>query len=143
MKTIRVYKHPYMWEVQVEFGTLQEMLDKSPNVIHYHEMALGGSFNKKMNSTNRAPLIQIGLEVTPCPEFCRKPKAENITEVKGICMCSWEGAYWYIDSFDDEIKKGLYPISADWNGKTYIERGKFDESNHWKTWYELTDTYRY
>lgn len=143
MKTVEIYKHPYMWKVQIKFGTLQEMLDNSPTRIHYGEMALGGSFNKQMDSGNRAALIQIGLEIQPTPERLHKPNAKDITEVKGICMSNWEGTYWYIDAFDEELKNGLYPISADWDGKTYIYDGAFDENHEWKSWYRITDTYRY
>ena len=148
-KTIQIYKHPYMWNVVVKFGTLQEMLNNSLNDIASREIVIGGSFNGKMNGTRRAALINIGVEISPSPDHCRFPKAEDVKEVKGICSSPWEGVYWYENFFNDELKQGLYPINADWDGKTYIERWTYKGENKAgvpipdKKYYELTDTYRY
>ena len=142
-KIIEVRKHPYMWKVEVTFGTLQEMLDKSLNVMSSSEIEIGGSFNISMDSTKRAALICLGCKISPSPDRYRFPNVEDIKEVKGICSSPWEGVYWYVDYFDEFIGKGLYPINADWDGKTYIERGYYDKNHRWVEYYELTDTYRY
>lgn len=150
-KTIELYKHPYMWKVEVTFGSLKEMLDNAQNMIPSNEVELGGSFNKRMweESGRRAPLINIGVKISPNPELHRFPKADDITDVKGIGICHWEGVYWEISCFDEEIRNGLYPVKADWDGKTYIQdctyKGKDKNGIPIvdKTYYRLTDTYRY
>ena len=149
-KTVRVTKHPYMWEVSVEFGTLQEMLDNA-NDITGGEIEIGGSFNKRMwsESGRRAALITIGMKVYPTPDRYRFPKADEIKEAEGICSSPWEGVYWRISDFDEELKQGLYPVSANWDGKTYIQRWKTKGRDKngvpipGRPYYELTDTYRY
>lgn len=150
-KIIEVCKHPYMWKVEVTFGTLEEMLENQLNVLSSKEIEIGGSFNKRINEEcgRRAALINIGVEISPSPSLHRFPKAEEIKEVNGICMCPWDGVYWYVDYFDEYIKRGLYPVKADWDGNTYIKRGIYNgkDKNGIPIWvgdrYELTDTFRY
>ncbi len=138
-KTIEVYKHPYMWKVDVVFGTIQEMLDNA----HYKEawngyqISIGGMFNKKMDCGRRSPLVQLAVEI-PRDGYIvenRKIKLNGAGSPKGIIKSEWEGVYWYCESlFDDMLEKGLYPVRADWDGKTYIES---------EGGYKLTDGYYY
>ena len=147
-KTIEVFKHPYKWEVEVEFGTIEEMLKNCHNWVVWDgiEVLVGGSFNEKMDSGRRAPLCQVGvqLDVETYATENGVFSVSGVKSAKGIRKCPWEGTYCYSKSlFDDMIAKGLYPVRADWDGKTYIERGKYGKDNRWESWYELTDTYRY
>ena len=69
---------------------------------------------------------------------------KGVSSPKGIRYSCWEGTYCYCPSwFDEEMKQGLFPVKANWDGKTYIERGKYDKDGKYVTHYELTDTYRY
>lgn len=69
-KIVEIYKHPYMWKVKVSFGTLKEMLANQQNEMASSEIELGGSFNKRMweESGRRAPLINIGVRISPSPD---------------------------------------------------------------------------
>lgn len=148
VKTIEVRKHPYMWKMQVEFGTLEDMLKNRYDWKRWHgiEVSIGGSFNKKMDSGRRAPLVQVAVQFD-----VNSYRTENgelvlngIKSAKSIRKSPWEGTYCYYESlFDDMMKQGLFPVRADWDGKTYIETGEYDENHRWKSWYVLTDTYRY
>ena len=164
METVRVYKHPYMWEVKFTFGTLEEMIKNRASVAGcgfgyddngvgstlFH-LYFGGSFNKEMNSTSRAPLAHLGVEICVGKrvDYWREVEVADILSVECIQSCNWEGVYAYRKKWDEYIKKGLYPIKADWDGKTYIKRGiyKGKDKNGIPVWvgdrYELTDTYRY
>ena len=147
-KTIEVFNHPYKWNVQVEFGTLEDMLKNAKHWVRWDgmEVSIGGSFNKKMDSTRRAPLVQIAVQIDYDTYSVDNGtlKLNGVKSAKGIKKCPWEGVYCYCkDYFDDMLEQGLYPVRADWDGKTYIERGDYDENHRWKSWYELTDTYRY
>ena len=147
-KTIEVFKHPYKWNVQVEFGTFEDMLKNAYCCKRWDgmEISVGGTFNKQMDSTRRSPLVQIAVQVQYDTYRVDNGilKLNGVTDAKGIRTCPWEGTYCYCESlFDDMIAKGLYPVRADWDGKTYIERGKYGKDNRWESWYELTDTYRY
>lgn len=138
-KTIEVKKHPYMWKVDVVFGTIQEMLDNAHYKVRWngYQISIGGTFNKKMDCGRRSPLVQLAVEVkydTSSVEN-RRLKLNGVRSPKGIVKSPWEGVYWYCESlFDDMLEKGLYPFRADWDGKTYIER---------EDGYKLTDGYYY
>lgn len=147
-KTIEVFKHPYKWEVEVEFGTIEEMLKNCHRVGAWDgiEVLVGGSFNKKMDSGSRAPLCQVGvqLDVETYGTENGVFSVSGVKSAKGIRKNSWEGTYCYNKSlFDSMLEQGLYPVRANWDGKTYIERGKLDKDGNWKSWYELTDRYVY
>lgn len=155
-KTIEFRKHPYMWKVEIEFGTFEEMV---ANMYRYQtwnggQVFIGGSFNEKMNdSGRRAPLVEIAVEF----DFDYFKEDENkkyqffgVKSPKGISYSRWEGAYSYYRSlFDEEMGNGLFPVRADWDGKTYIERWKYKGKDKYgvpipdKSYYELTDTFRY
>lgn len=148
VKTIEVYKHPYMWKVNIEFGTLDEMLKNCYRWVRWHglEVSIGGSFNKRMDSSSRAALVQIAvqLDVDSYSTEGGTLKVSGVKSARGIRKNPWEGTYCYYESlFDSMMEQGLYPVRADWDGKTYIERGKYDDNHRWKSWYEQTDTYRY
>jgi hypothetical protein len=138
-KTIEVRKHPYMFKVEVKFGTLQEMLDNAHYKVNWngYQISIGGTFNKKLDSTRRSPLVQLAVEI-PRDGYIvenRRIKLNGTGSPKGIIKSEWEGVYWYCESlFDDMLEKGLFPVRADWDGKTYIER---------EDGYELTDGYYY
>jgi hypothetical protein len=57
--------------------------------------------------------------------------------------------YWKCSYFDEQLKKGLWPVSADWDGKTYIERWRYKGKDKNgipiadKPYYEQTDTFRF
>ena len=147
-RTIKVCKHPYMWEVDVEFGTLEQMLENAYHWQTWHgfEVCIGGTFNKGMDKTRRSPLVQLAVQVQydTYGGDNGKLKLKGVRSPKGIVKSPWEGVYWYCESlFDDMLEKGLYPIRADWDGKTYIERGEYGKNGRWETRYELTDTYLY
>ena len=147
-KTIEVYKHPYMWKVEVTFGTLEEMLENAYRWVRWDgiEVSIGGTFNKKMDGTRRAPLVQIAvqLDVEEYRADNGTLKVNGIKSAKGIRKNPWEGTYCYSEGlFDDMLEQGLYPVIANWDGKTYIRRGRLNKNNEWESWYELTDTYRY
>lgn len=147
-KTIEVYKHPYMWKVNVEFGTLEDMLENCYHWVNWDglEVSIGGSFNRRMNSGRRAALVQIAVQLIVDTYSTEDGtlKVSGVKSARGIRKNPWEGTYCYNESlFDSMIEQGLYPVRADWDGKTFIERGKYDENKRWQRWYEQTDTYRY
>ncbi len=129
-----------MWKVQVTFGTLEDMLK---NAYRWQEWCgmqvfVGGTFNEKMNKGSRASLVELAVEFD-IESFSRQNgvlSLNGIKSAKGIRYSCWEGTYCYYKSlFDEEIKSGLYPVSADWDGKTYIERWtpkeiKYELTNH-------------
>ena len=56
----------------------------------------------------------------------------------------WEGTYFYLKErmgINENIKKGIYPVSIDWDGKTYIT-DKYDTEKREYT-YRVTDIWRY
>ena len=136
-KVINVYKHPYMWEVEFTFGTIEEMVsnrasvrgmcrgfDKSGKPFKYFHLNIGGSFNREMDKTNRAPLVQLGVEILVGRniDYWREVNINDIQSVKFIQSCNWEGIYGYREEWDKFIEQGLFPVNANWNGKTYIKR---------------------
>lgn len=126
-KIIEVKKHPYMWKVQVTFGTLENMLKNRYRWKEWNgiQVFVGGTFNEKMNETSRASLVELAVEFNVESFKCEKGilSLNGIKTAKSIRYSCWEGTYCYIPSlFDEMMKKGLYPISADWDGNTYIER---------------------
>lgn len=134
--TSAVYKHPYKWNVRITWGTKEEMLANKHYSYNNKLVYIGGSFNKKLDDCGkRAALVQIALRL------------EN-GEYVGIRENSWEGTYCYLDEFypemkiDENIKKGLYPVSIDMDGGTLIERWK-SEGKTWKQYYEQVETWRY
>ena len=58
-KIIEVKRHPYMWKVQVTFGTLEDMLKNRYRWQKWNgiQVFVGGTFNEKMNETIRASLV--------------------------------------------------------------------------------------
>ena len=148
-KKIRVYKHPYMWEVDFTFGTLEQMIENRESVTGQYtssfHLYFGGSFNKEMNSTNRAPLVLVGAEigVNKRTDYWREVDVTDISSVKCIQSCMWEGTYFFLEELNEFIKQGLYPINVDWNGVTYIEDGYYDKNHRYQISYRKTDTYRY
>ena len=137
-----------MFKVEVEFGTLDEML---ANRYRYQiwnggQVFIGGTFNEKMNETSRASLIEMAVEF----DFDTYTMNENgelhfngVSSPKGIRYSRWEGTYCYYPSwFDEEMKQGLFPIKANWDGVTYIKRGDYVNGKYVPR-YEKTDTYRY
>lgn len=114
-----------MWHVTITWGSLEQMREKCKQSGN-GTLCCAGSFNEKFNSTSRAALVQIGV------------RERYDGSYKGVQECPWEGVYWYISVFDEQISQGLFPIKADWDGKTYIQRWSQD-----KPYYQLTDTYRY
>lgn len=147
-KTIEVFKHPYKWEVEVEFGTIEEMLKNCHRVGAWDgiEVLVGGSFNERMDSGRRAPLCQVGvqLDVETYGSENGVFSVSGVKSAKGIRKNPREGTYCYNKSlFDSMLEQGFYPVRANWDGKTYIERGKLDKDGNWKSWYELTDRYVY
>ena len=63
-KIIEVKKHPYMWKVQVTFGTLEDMLKNRYRWQEWNgiQVFVGGTFNEKMNETSRASLVELAVE---------------------------------------------------------------------------------
>lgn len=147
-KIIEVGKHPYMWKVEVTFGTLDEMIKnayrkQSRNGL---QVFIGGSFNEGMNDTGRrASLFELAVEIDYDTYSCKDGvlKLNGVKSASAIGYSCWEGVYWYCDYFEGELKQGLYPIKANWDGKTYIKRGKYDKNGKYVYHYELTDTFRY
>ena len=147
-KTIRVYRHPYAFDLDVEFGTFDEMIKSaySQGAWDGYQVKVGGSFNKKMDNTSRAAFLQIGvqLKTKKCGDmnYMSMPKVhlteDDVASAMGIMISPWEGTYWESGWCSEELKSGLFPVRADWDGKTLIERTKKS-----KPYYELTDTYRY
>ena len=122
-KTITIGRYPYRFEIKLTFGTLYDMLD---NCIQTKKgwggvaIYLGGTFNEKMNKIGgrRAAFINVGVELNL--KDSRFPTtADNIETAKGLNIHCWGSEQCYIKSFDDEMKQGLYPISADWDGNVY------------------------
>ena len=147
-KVIEVYNHPYMFKVEVEFGTFEEMIAKRYRYQTFNggQVFIGGTFNEKMNDTSKASLIELAVEFD-FDTFHRDENGglhfDNVSSPKGISYSRWEGTYCYCPSwFDEEMKQGLFPVKANWDGVTYIERGEY--VNHkYVPRYERTDTYRY
>lgn len=145
-KTIQIGKHPYAFNIDVTFGSFEEMLANAKYKSHWdgYQIDLGGSFNRMIEEQcgRRASFLSIGVQLELKDD--NKPVTlDNVESAYAISQCRWEGVYWKCSYFDDEIKRGLFPIKADWNGRTYIERGKFDQNHRYQTWYELTDTFRF
>ena len=145
-KTIQIGKHPYAFNIEVTFGSFEEMLANASRKVYWdgYQIDLGGSFNKQMDYEcgGRASFLNIGVQLELKDD--RLPiTLENVTAAYAISQCRWEGVYWKCTYFDKEIKQGIYPIKADWNGVTYIERGNFDKNHNWVTHYEKTDTFCY
>ena len=147
-KTIEVCKHPYKWNIQVEFGSLEDMLKYCKYWKRWNgiEVSIGGSFNEKMDLGRRAPLVQVAvqLDVDSYGSVDGALTINGLNSAKSIRKNPYEGTYCYYESlFDDMMKQGLFPVRADWDGKTYIQTGQYDENHRWQSWYKLTDTYRY
>lgn len=145
-RVIRIGKHPYAFDIKVQFGSFEQMLENATDKCHWdgYQIALGGDFNRRIEKQcgKRATFLEIGLQLEL--KESREPiTLENVEKAFAICQCRWEGVYWKCTYFDEEIKQGLFPVTADWDGKTYIERGKFDENHRWQSWYEQTDTFRF
>lgn len=143
-KTIEIKKHPYMFKVDVTFGSFDEMVYNRYRYQSWNggQVFIGGTFNEQMNKTSRASLVEVAVEFDY--ESFKKDKDDlhffGVKEAKGIRYSCWEGTYcYYPELFDEEMKRGLFPVRADWDGKTYIERWDKKRGYH----YELTDTYRY
>lgn len=147
-KIIEVCKHPYMFKVEVTFGTFDEMVEKRYNYQSWNggQVFIGGSFNRRMNDTSRAALVELGVEFdfkSFTTDEDKKLHFIGVESPKGIRYSRWEGTYCYYPSlFDEEMKQGLFPINADWDGVTYIERGGYVNGRYTPR-YERTDTYRY
>ena len=147
-KVIEVYKHPYMFKVEVEFGTFDEMVANRYRFQKWNggQLFIGGSFNEKMNNTSRASFIELAVEFS----FDTYKRDENgelhfggVSSPEGIRYSCWEGTYCYCPSwFDEEMKQGLFPVKANWDGVTYIERGEY-VNNKYVPRYERTKTYVY
>lgn len=153
-KIIEVKKHPYMWKVQVTFGTLEDMLKNRYKWQKWNgiQVFVGGTFNEKMNETSRASLVELAVEFDVESFKCEKGilSINGIKSAKSIRYSCWEGTYCYSPSlFDEMMEKGLYPISADWDGNTYIERWSCSVKDKngvpipSKPHYELTEHYVY
>lgn len=146
-KTIEFYKHPYMWKVEIEFGTFEEMIANRHGYQTWNggQVFIGGTFNEKMDSTNRAALVQIGVEFDfdIYERSNGQLRFNNVSSPKGISYSRWEGTYCYYSSmFNEEMKQGLFPVRANWNGETYIEKGEYVNGRYVPK-YKKTDTYRY
>jgi len=149
-KTIRVYRHPYAFDLDVEFGTFDEMLSSaySQGAWDGYQVKVGGSFNKKMDETSRAAFFQVGVQLKTKKDdktnYMHMPKKhlteDDVISAKAIGISPWEGTYWESGWCSEELKSGLFPVRADWDGKTLIERWDTKKS---KPYYELTGTYRY
>ena len=147
-KVIEVYKHPYMFKVEVDFGTFEEMVANRYRFKKWNggQLFIGGSFNEKMNNTSRASFIELAVEFS----FDTYKRDENgelhfggVSSPEGIRYSRWEGTYCYCPSwFDEEMKQGLFPIKANWDGVTYIERGDYVNGRYVPR-YERTKTYVY
>ena len=146
-KTIEFLHHPYMWKVEIEFGTFEEMMENRYDYQTWNggQVFLGGTFNEKMDSTNRAALVQIGVEFD-FDTYERNNghlRFNNVSSPKGISYSRWEGTYCYYKSmFDKEMEQGLFPVRANWNGETYIEKGDYVNGKY-VPMYKKIDTYRY
>jgi hypothetical protein len=137
--------HPYLWRITVEFGTLQEMLDNAiPRGSTWTEdISLGGNFNPRMQAGNKVPLFNIGVRITPIPHPWHKPKAEDVESVEGICMSPWRGDNWPTDIFNEAIVRGLYPVKANWDGRTFVEKGSYGTDGKYMPRYAETETWHY
>lgn len=147
-KEIEVKHHPYMWKVRVTFGTLEEMLKNNYRWQKWNgiQIFVGGSFNEKMNDYSRASLVELAVELDVESYRCEKGNLtiNGLKSAKSIRYSRYEGTYCYDTSFFDEMmKKGLYPISADWDGKTYIERCRDKGKGKYEYYYELTKHFIY
>ena len=152
--------HQYAFEVEVEFGSFEDLekavlksKDRRYNG-HKYVIEVPGSFNEKMNqSGRRAPLLNLCLVlnidngndcilVRMCNCQDDIPSREHVKSASLWGKSQWEGECWALDAFKDEIEQGLYPLYANWDGKTYLSLPtKID--GKWVTKYEQTDTYRY
>lgn len=121
MEKIRIYRHPYAFDLDVTFGSFDEMIRNAKRCEDWdgYQIHLGGSFNRKIEEIGgrRASYLEIGVSL----DVIGKVSEENVVSAKTICFSHWDGVYWYSEYFDEYMKKGLYPVSADWNGKTYIK----------------------
>ena len=138
-KTIRIYKHPYAFDLKVTFGTLEEMkancyFDSWSKVYEFKD-----GFNKDISKKcgRRASFIAVGCKMATPNEW------------KAVCISNWNGTYGFREWFDEEFKQGLFPISVEWDGKTYIERSKYSGKDKngvpivCGTYYEQVDTFRF
>lgn len=153
-KTIQVKKHPYMWNVEVEFGTFEQMIANRYRWQEWNgfQIFIGGTFNEKMNNGTRASLIELAVEID-AESFSHvngELSFSGISSAKGIRYSRWEGTYCYYESlFDEMMKKGLFPIRADWDERTYIERLSYKGKDKNgvpipnKVYYELTKHFVY
>lgn len=147
-KVIEVYKNPYMFRVEVDFGTFEEMVANRYRfqTLNGGQLFIGGSFNEKMNETSRAPLIELAVEFsfdTYKWDENGELHFEGMSSPKGIRYSRWEGTYCYWSSlFDEEMRQGLFPVKANWDGVTYIKRGEY-VNNKYVPRYERTKTYVY
>lgn len=126
-----IFKHPYKWNVRITWGTFEEMI--ANQIDEYFtwkdKVIIGGSFNKAMMGTSRAALVMIALQ--------------KEGEYVATQHSPWEGTYFYLKErmgINENIKKGIYPVSIDWDGKTYIQ--DYDMKKK-ECYYRLTDTWRY
>ena len=151
-KTIRIFKHPYAFDINVTFGTFEQMIENAVNKYRWdgYQIAIGGDFNKEISKRcgRRASFLEIGVQLE-LKESRASVTLDNVEKAYAICQCRWEGVYWKCSYFDEDIKNGLYPVTADWNGKTYIERWTYKGYNKYgvpivgEKYYEQTDTFRY
>lgn len=135
--TSAVYKHPYKWDVEITWGTKEEMLLANGYEKFEDNIEIGGSFNKAMWDAGgrQAPLVIIALY----------KKGDTEDTYVGVKRLPWEGCRCFLKGemgIDENIKNGIYPVKIDWDGKTYIERWR-EKGKTSECYYELVDCWRY
>lgn len=152
METIQIGMHPYAFNIDVKFGTFDEMIKNAKSLAYWdgYQIHLGGNFNTKMEKEcgRRASFLEIGVHLE-LKDYDKPVTEDNVESASAVSFCHWEGVYWKCSYFDEQFKKGLWPVSADWDGKTYIERWRYKGKDKNgipiadKPYYERTDTFRF
>jgi len=125
-KKIRIEADDYIFNVNVKFGSLNDMIDNSTrneSMAGGYCYVIGGNFNRAMlnlpTRKNQAPFIQIAVVLD----------REN-NGATSININSWKAVYSKNHYFDEELKNGLYPVEINWDGKTYVrgleDRGEYN-----------------
>lgn len=134
-KQVKWKKHPYMFELNVVFGTFEDMKENAYQVrkaweginTQMWELKVGGTFNENIRNGGRRGEYYFGLEIiTTYGKKWNDITEADVKSAKIVNYNDWEGTYGYrdVDGIEDCKPNAQYPVAANWNGVTYIERSK-------------------
>lgn len=131
-KKIQWRKHPYIYELNVSFGSLTQMLEnrylsrrswESYNMQMY-EILIGGNYNRDYWKGGRRRESSIGIELkVRLGKGLLDITEDDVLSARIVSYNDWEGTYGYrnVDGIEDCKVSGMYPIAANWDGKTNVE----------------------